>query len=259
MAEAAWKAGYAVLGFSSHAPLPFPTDWNLAPERLPAYVAEIGRLKEEWAGRLEILLGLEIDYIEGQVSPGDPAFGKLDYRIGSTHFIDIGQGLFTVDGPAGEFLPQLERTARGEGSLIWKTYYRSLSQMIEAGGFDIVAHFDLVRRHNSGGRPFFDEEDKAYLDAAFGAASLLRGRGIVVEINVGSMARGKISSPYPSLALLKEFRALGVPITFSADAHAPAHLGAHLDTARELAAAAGYRSVAVLTKGKWVEVGIQET
>jgi histidinol-phosphatase (PHP family) len=258
MAEAAWRAGYAVLGFSSHAPLPFPSTWTLPRERLPAYLAEIGRLKAAWEGRMEILLGLEIDHIAGLVSPRDPAFLELDFRIGSTHFIELGGGRFTVDEPAEEFDGNFARYAGGDGSLVWKAYYRSLAEMIAAGGFDIVAHFDLVRKNNTGGR-LFDEEDPAYLAAAFEAAAQLRGSGIVAEINVGSMARGKMKSPYPSLPLLKEFRRLGVPITISADAHAPAHLGTHLDAAKDLAKAAGYRSAAVLTKGKWIEVGIDET
>jgi histidinol-phosphatase (PHP family) len=73
------------------------------------------------------------------------------------------------------------------------------------------------------------------------------------------MARGKVKEPYPSLPILRELRSCGVRITFSADAHAPEHLGAHLREAREAARAAGYDSVAVLTGGAWKEVGIDET
>jgi histidinol-phosphatase (PHP family) len=80
-----------------------------------------------------------------------------------------------------------------------------------------------------------------------------------VEINVGGISRGKVNSPYPSLSILKEIRSVGSRITFSADAHAPGQLGVNLDRARELARAAGYTSVAVLTRGEWREVGIDET
>ena len=73
------------------------------------------------------------------------------------------------------------------------------------------------------------------------------------------MSRGKVKTPYPSLPILRELRALRVRITFSADAHAPEHLGVNLDSARELARAAGYDSIAVLSKGSWREIGIDET
>ena len=72
MARAARAAGYGVLGFSSHAPLPFPTDWNMPLERLDDYAAEIRRLAADWAAEdppLDIYLGLEIDWIEGLRSP----------------------------------------------------------------------------------------------------------------------------------------------------------------------------------------------
>ncbi|HOX48013.1 MAG TPA: histidinol-phosphatase, partial [Spirochaetales bacterium] len=111
---------------------------------------------------------------------------------------------------------------------------------------------------NPGGR-LFDEEDPAYLAAAFEAAGLLEGKGIVAELNLGGLARGKTKEPYPSLPILRELKRLRVPITFCADAHDTRHVGVHLDAARELARAAGYESVAVLTKGSWIEVGIDET
>ncbi len=269
MARAARAAGYGVLGFSSHAPLPFPTDWNMPLERLDDYAAEIRRLAADWAAEdppLDIYLGLEIDWIEGLRSPGDGLFGELalDYSIGSVHFVDLpGAGLVTVDCPAAEFAANFERSG-GDARRLWREYYRDLAAMIEAGGFDIVGHFDLIRKNNSGGR-YFDEDSPEYIGAALEAASLLSGRDLVVEINVGAMSRGILSSPYPSLPILRELRRLDVPITFSADAHEPNHFGLHLDAARELAEAAGYSSVAVLvadSKGReprWREIGIDET
>lgn len=268
MAEAAAAAGYTALGFSSHAPLPFPSDWTMPPERLDEYVAEIRRLADLWIGGrppLEIFLGLEIDWIENLRSARDPLFQDcgLDYRIGSVHFVQLpGAGLFTVDSPAKDFAEDLRR-AGGDAEPVWRQYYRNLSAMIEAGGFDIVGHFDLVRKNNTGGR-YFDEEDPRYQAAALEAAALLAGKDLIVEINVGAMLRGTMASPYPSLGILRELRRLGVRTTFSADAHAPSHLGPHIDAARALAEAAGYKSVAVLRRGpngdaNWTEIGIDET
>jgi len=41
MAEAAFEAGYSLLGFFSHAPLPFDTTWNLKWPRLGDYAATV--------------------------------------------------------------------------------------------------------------------------------------------------------------------------------------------------------------------------
>ncbi len=269
MAAAAAAAGYSILGFSSHCPLSFPSEGNMDIARMVEYREEIRALGRDWAGRgMEVLYGLEIDYVGGECSPRDEVFVEagLDFSIGSVHYIELpGSGRFAVDY-AGERVAEWLSLYSGGGDAgraFYEAYYENLARLIEIGGFDILGHFDLVRKNNAAGPDgrgrWFDESSAAYLDAALGAARLLKGRDIVAEINVGGMARGKVSSPYPILPILKEMRSLGVRITFSADAHAPGHLGAHLGDARELARAAGYDSVAILSKGSWTEAGIDET
>jgi histidinol-phosphatase (PHP family) len=265
MAAAAAAAGYEVLGFSSHCPLSFPSVGNMELSRLEAYKAEVRRLGREWSVRgLEVLLGLEIDWVPGLCSPRDELFrgAGLDYSIGSVHYVELpGSGRFAVDD-GSEVLEARSTTFAGDdfGRALYEDYYRMLGQLIDSGGFDILGHFDLVRKNNAAGADgrgrWFDEGSRDYLDAALDAARHLEGKDIVVEINVGGMSRGKVSSPYPSLPILRELRAMGVRITFSADAHAPEHLGANLDAARRLAGEAGYDSIAVLTKGSWTEAGI---
>jgi histidinol-phosphatase (PHP family) len=237
-------------------------DGNMKPERLGDYIAEIRALGREWAerGGLDVLLGLEIDWLSGSRSPRDPLFDGLglDFAIGSVHFVDVGGGPFAVDGAQDDFDARVASDAGGDPSRIWKAYYRNISALIESGGFDILGHFDLIRKNNPDGR-WFDEDEPAYLGAAFDAARLLAGTGIVAEINYGGMARGKTKTPYPSLPILRELKRLGVPITLSADAHQPEHLApSYREAARDLARAAGYASIAVLANGTWTEAGIDE-
>ncbi len=268
MAAAAAAAGYRVLGFSSHCPLPFPSDGNMELSRLDDYRAEIRRLGREWSGRgLEVLLGMEIDWVPGFCSPRDEIFAKagLDYSIGSVHYVDLpGSGRFAVDYGLPEITAALEAFEGEEpGTAVYEDYYRMMGQLVEAGGFDILGHFDLVKKNNdadaSGRGRLFDESSRGYREASLSVAREIAGKDIVVEINVGGMSRGKVKEPYPSLPILRELRAEGVRITFSADAHAPEHLGANLDSARDYARRAGYASIAVLSGGSWSEVGIDET
>ncbi len=261
MAQAAHDAGYDILGFSSHAPLPFETSWNLPASKAEDYRAEIRRLEKEWKPKgLEILLGLEIDWIEGQSSPADHRFDSLglDFKLGSTHFVKPGTGEpFAVDEPEKAFLEHLDREAGGDYHSIYRHYYRNLSSMILEGGFDILGHFDLVRKNNRNG-VFFDEEGHDYLSAAMEAAELLSGRDFVVEVNTGGMARGKTRTPYPSLAIMKRLKKMEIRITFCDDAHSPAHFGKHWNDAKSLALAAGFRSIAIFSKGIWSERDIDE-
>jgi histidinol-phosphatase (PHP family) len=269
MAMAARAAGYEVLGFSGHAPFPQGMRWAVKPERLGEYAAEIRRLKAAWApggavaaehGPLEVLLGLEIDWFPPESSPADGRFAGLglDYSIGSVHFAEVpGFEPFTVDSNSESFALSLAR-AGGDARALYRDYYARLAAMIEAGGFDILGHFDLVKMNNRASA-YFDEADPDYLAAAFEAADCLKGKDIVVEINLGGLARGKSTEPYPSLTILRRLRELDVPITFCADAHAPSHLGSHLEDARLLAREAGYASLVCLSGGRWNEAEIAKS
>jgi histidinol-phosphatase (PHP family) len=275
MARAARKAGYEILGFSSHSPFPHGEGWAMRPECLGEYAAEIGRLKAAWApggaeasrhGHMEVLLGLEVDWFPGERRPADGAFATIapDYLLGSVHYVEVeGSAPFTVDSSEAHFDASLAELAARHGReeaarLVYEDYYRRLGAMIEDGGFAILGHFDLVKKNNVDFR-VFDETESRYLDAAFEAASRLVGKGIVAEVNLGGMARGKTKEPYPSLAIMEELHRLGVPVTFTADAHEPEHLGVHLDAARELARKAGYESISVFSHGTWIESSIGAT
>ncbi|MCX7026180.1 MAG: histidinol-phosphatase [Spirochaetes bacterium] len=262
MAGAAAAAGYSILGFSSHAPLPFKTSWNMDWTDLRAYADVILGLKEKWGREgLQILLGLEVDYIPGLASPADEAYRviPLDHVIGSVHYIvGLPGGAFTVDESAGVFERHLAKATGGDARPLWKEYYRAMIGMIEAGGFDIIGHFDLVKKNKSHAHGF-DEEDSAYLDAAFEAADRAGELSCIAEINTGGIARGKTGSVYPSLTILKRMREAGVRLTIGDDAHAPCHLGSYQGKAIEAAATAGYKSLWYLgTDRSWKEIGLDE-
>ena len=65
-AEAAVQAGLKILGFSDHAPQIFPdgyySSFRMRPEELKGYVESVLSLRKEFAGTLEIPLGLELEY-----------------------------------------------------------------------------------------------------------------------------------------------------------------------------------------------------
>lgn len=261
MAATAFQHHYTHLGFSAHAPVPFKTRWNLPWERAEAYVAAIRELEREYAPKgMKIFLGLETDYAPGITMPDTPAYEPfgLDYRIGSVHYITArGEEFFTVDEPQEQFTPKVHRWAvDGDFSRIWKRYWQYMAEMIERGGFDIIGHFDLVKKNNADGR-WFDELAPAYLDAAFQAVDLAAARESIAEINTGGVARGKHHEPYPSLTILKRMREKRLRITIGDDAHAPSHIGTYQRAAVAAAEEAGFKSLWYMDSPKnWKEMGI---
>ena len=64
---AALENGYGILGFSDHTPWPYASGYVSATSRmtlsqLPEYVASVRSLREKYADRIQILLGLECEY-----------------------------------------------------------------------------------------------------------------------------------------------------------------------------------------------------
>ena len=81
----ALSEGFTSYGFSSHAPLPFSTAWTMEWDRMNDYLAEFHRMKQKYTRRIELYLGLEIDYLNEESNPSILRFRELplDYRIGS--------------------------------------------------------------------------------------------------------------------------------------------------------------------------------
>ena len=75
----ALSEGFTSYGFSSHAPLPFSTAWTMEWDRMNDYQAEFHRIKEKYAGKIELYLGLEIDYLNELKEKFENTGGKFYY------------------------------------------------------------------------------------------------------------------------------------------------------------------------------------
>lgn len=254
MADAAFEAGYRMLGFSAHAPVPVPSPGNLSLDQVAPYADAVRASARRYEGRMEILAGLEIEWIPDLGIPSEAGYADvpIDYRIGSLHFARLSSTeLFSVDGPEASFRRGLEFGYGGDGIRFYREYYRELGNLVRAGGFQILGHLDILKMHNRNAR-FFDEGSSDYLSAAFEVVESIRDTGIAVELNTGGLARGKTGEPYPSMPILKELKRLGIPIVIGADAHAVGHLDlAWRRIGLEYARQAGYEELAVLSRTGW--------
>lgn len=143
----ALSRGFTSYGFSSHAPLPFPTAWTMEWDRMDDYLAEFRRLKEKYAGRIELYIGLEIDYLNEESHPAAECFRRLplDYRIGSVHLLCDDEGrVVDADLSADKFRRMVDEYFQGDVERVVRQYYERSWRMVELGGFDIVGHADKV-------------------------------------------------------------------------------------------------------------------
>ena len=240
MVLGALAAGCTSLGFSGHSPLASDGGWTMAAEDLPCYRAEVLRLREQYAGQMEIFLGLEQDILS-------PAPGTdWDYRIGSVHCVEKGGACLSVDDTPRRFQEEARRFYGGDFLAYAADYYQLEAQVAARTGSEIVGHFDLITKFNQGGR-FFDESDRRYRAAALEALDALMERDVIFEINTGAMARGYRTVPYPAPFLLRRIHERGGRITVASDSHSADTILYGYAEAFGLAWACGFRDYWVLT------------
>jgi len=221
------------------------TPWHMKDERIGEYVDAVRAAALRWKGKMQVYLGLEVDYIKGLRSPLDSDIRELglDYSIGSVHYIVPPDGnlrsVFAVDEPLAQMEENVRTNIGGNGPVMMNFYWDAVIEMVGLGGFDIVGHLDLVKKHN-GRKRWFDEKGTAYLGRAEEAVRAIAESGAVVEINTGGMNRGYLDEPYPSPAILRLLRDRDVPVTVNADAHRRGDIAGHYREARQFLLDAGY-------------------
>jgi len=228
--ESALARGLDEIAFTDHVPLYFlPGDDpgpGLAMTRaeLPGYVEEVCALRDEFAGRIDVLLGLEADYAEGHESALAAILGAHDWDVvlGSVHWV-AGDW---IDAPGSEARHAREGTER-----LWAEYYRLLAKAAATGLFDVLTHFDLPKK-------FGHRMPSSVADAEAAAVSAARRAGVAVEVSSAGL-RKTVGEEYPAPPLLKSLVEAGVPIVFSSDAHAPAEVAWGRDKIVAAAQAAG--------------------
>ncbi|MDG3085695.1 histidinol-phosphatase [Vibrio hannami] len=257
MLARARELGFKAIGFSSHAPLPFENDFTLQQERVPEYVQTISNMKNN-LDDIEVYLGLEIDFMEGLMYPAQEKWDELelDYKIGSVHALappDEQYPMLSVDGPDEELDALINQVYNGDVRAMIETYYQRISDLCNQGGFDILGHYDLIKKHNLR-KQFFDESAPWYKDVAVSTLDDVAKAGVIMEVNFGGMLRGATDDVYPPFWLIEEAFKKGIPMQINADAHAPKHLGVHHEYCRDLLVKAGYKTQRVLLEGKWQDI-----
>ena len=152
----AYRKGLSSLGFSAHAPVTkktgFRTEWHLAEERFPEYIEAVIAAKKRWEGKLPVYLGLEVDFIPGIMGPADKDYREidLDFIIAGAHYVLPPKGEpFTVDDSAEAVERGIKQGFGGDPAGMVEAFFNSEEAMIRAGGFDLMAHPDIVKKNNS--------------------------------------------------------------------------------------------------------------
>lgn len=249
----ALSRGFTSYGFSSHAPLPFPTAWTMDGDRMDDYFDEFRRLKQKYANRIELYIGLEIDYLSEEHNPASAYFRRLplDYRIGSVHLLRDEQGqVVDADLPADKFRQMIAYHFSGDVKSAVQQYYQRSLRMIEQGGFDIVGHADKIHYNASYCRPGILDEPW-YDQLVCGYFQEIARRGYQMEIN--TKAYSDLGVFYPHERYFPLLHDLGIQVQVNTDAHYPDRIDSGRTQALHALKRAGYDQVMELHEGHWCE------
>lgn len=249
--EEALRLGLTCLGFSSHGDeLICGSDFGLKPG-YKEYTEHISALKNQYAGKLDILMGIEQDIF----SPELPE-GLFDYVIGSVHYVCKDGVYLPIDSPRGCAEKNINEHYNGDWLAYVQAFYDLAAVCAEKTKADIVGHFDMIGKFNDNDT-YFPETSSDYYDIAIEALKKAVSYGKPFEVNTGGLSRGYTSRVYPAPVLLKELYRMGAEIVITSDAHHAKYLTYGFDFALKTAYECGFRYVKFLSSKGFRDIAIE--
>lgn len=250
--EAAIAAGIDTFGVSEHAPRTedrFLYDEELAlgwtsasfETLFGAYIAELRSLAEEYADRIAIVRGFELEVVPEDrhiaIMQAWRAAGGFVFAVGSVHYVRELQ----VDGPRPAFEVAIEELGGIEPLAV--AYYDRVAQMVADLRPEVVGHLDLIRKNGI----HYGLQDTPSIEAAQDRAlEAVRTYDGILDLNTAGWRKG-LGTPYPGPALVRRAAAMGIPFCFGDDSHGPDDVGAGLDEARAYLLGLGVETITTLT------------
>ena len=214
--ESAVAQGLHVIGISDHSPYfaeaeeqPWP-GITMAKSEFARYVAEVLKLKEEYKGRIEVLLGVESDFFPEHVDVYKRVYEQypFDYIIGSVHKSD---GVSIFNKKRWKNMKDTEQLRQKE------IYYELIRQSAQSGMFQILGHIDAMKA-------YYPEFSDIQTDAVDDTLRIIGQNKLAIEINTSGKMKD-CGGWYPANDILERALHYGVSVTFGSDAHVPSRVG----------------------------------
>ena len=184
------------------------------------------RLRDQFAGRVDVRLGMESDYLPGMESPGSTICTAAPISaISSARCI---HRLTNTD----------QSTSRAQARLEYeKSYFENLANAAESGLFDCLSHPDIVKIVHPSQYKVGD-----HLDTIRRALDRIARAGAAMELNTSGLHK-----PYremnPGAEILEEMALRQIPVVLGSDSHDAHRVGADFDKALLNLQNAGYETV----------------
>lgn len=201
----ALEQGFSILGFSDHTPYCFPDGYRsgirMTLDQLQGYCDTVLSLRKKYAGRIEIPLGVELEYYPDCFPNLLPILRDhgIEYLLLGQHFLG---------NEAGQ--PYSGRATEDEAVLTG--YCRQAMDAMQTGLFTYFAHPDLI--HYVG-------DEKTYRSHMRRLCREAKSCALPLEINMLGIWSGR---HYPRQQFWEIAAEEGCSVVIGCDAHAPEHL-----------------------------------
>lgn len=218
------------------------------PEELVPYLDAAERQREAFAGRLDVRVGLEIDYLGAAQGGWHHAILQMLYPVRerlddeatilSLHFL----ANVVIDGTAEMTAAGLLRPGDAP-DVAHLRYYAVLQSALKASwtwrGVDLrprrLGHLTLPRKFVKA-LPL--REPERVLDAATQVLELAIAEGLSLDLNTAGLDKPDCGEVYVPEPLLTRAAELGATVVLGSDAHDPSEVGRHREIAEAMVAAA---------------------
>ena len=244
--EQAVSQGMSAIGISDHSYTFFDTRYCIAEEKNGEYIKELRALKSEYAGKIDLLVGIELDGFSQGYDRSD-----FDYIIGSCHYVNFDGEYASVDSSLEGVRRAIDKYCGGDALKFARLYFDVYSERISDMRPDILGHIDLVAKLG-----VINEDSPEYRRLAVSALCDVLTKDSLVEMNTGAISRGYRKIPYPAPFLLREIKERGGRMILSSDSHDKSTLTFYFDECLALLRDNGFKSIVTYADGRFQEIGI---
>ncbi len=241
-AERAEQKGLRGITFTCHSPMPEGWDsaLRMSLPQLPQYVDMVECERDEFAGRVDVRLGLESDYFPGMEGWIADIHSRADfsYILGSVHALTKEFKARYLDGST-----RLEYE---------KSYFENLALAAETGLYDCLSHPDVVKIAHP---KQYDVAD--HLDTIRRVLDRIAVTGVAMELNTSGLNKS-YPEMNPGAEMLAEMALREIPVVLGSDSHDAYRVGAAFEAALDNLRDAGYQRVSYFLNRERQELAISE-
>ena len=211
------KKKFDILGITDH--YYFPPgfrDWgnDFYSEK---HYEELKRLKKKYKEKIKIEINVEFDWIKKYRKwiISESKKRVYDYKFISMHFLIVGKESVPIDYTEESFVDIMNK-AGGIKKLV-KIYYSGIREAAKTGCFDVVSHFDLIKRWNEN-KKYFTENEEWYKKQVMKTLKLIAKKRMKLDLNSAGL-RKPCAEQYPSKWIIDDAKKLKIGLLTGTDAH----------------------------------------